>query len=162
MTCGSRGGGQGRGRTADLPLFRRTLVPTELPAPLRRQVTRASDVDEDTWPRPGGHIGLDRHRGGRSSSPFVPPGHTPYGVWPDMCPRGGGTGPRSGSKARHGFREGKPAGSRIGRESPGSGCLAGDYPCSLVRPVLLEWRPVADDVEGLSCGGNCGEQASTT
>jgi hypothetical protein len=24
-------GGQGRGRTADLPLFRRTLVPTELP-----------------------------------------------------------------------------------------------------------------------------------
>jgi hypothetical protein len=23
--------GQGRGRTADLPLFRRTLVPTELP-----------------------------------------------------------------------------------------------------------------------------------
>ena len=27
------GGGQGRGRTADLPLFRRTLVPTELPGP---------------------------------------------------------------------------------------------------------------------------------
>jgi pimeloyl-ACP methyl ester carboxylesterase len=26
--------GQGRGRTADLPLFRRTLVPTELPAPV--------------------------------------------------------------------------------------------------------------------------------
>jgi hypothetical protein len=26
-------GGQGRDRTADLPLFRRTLVPTELPAP---------------------------------------------------------------------------------------------------------------------------------
>src|SRR3954471_15370861 len=25
------GGGQGRGRTGDLPLFRRTLVPTELP-----------------------------------------------------------------------------------------------------------------------------------
>ncbi len=59
MTCGSRGGGQGRGRTADLPLFRRTLVPTELPAPLRRPVTRASDVDEDTWRAPGGHIGLD-------------------------------------------------------------------------------------------------------
>ena len=60
MTCGSRGGGQGRGRTADLPLFRRTLVPTELPAPLRRPVTRASDVDEDTWPRREGHIGHDR------------------------------------------------------------------------------------------------------
>src|SRR5258708_41780 len=29
--CLVRGGGQGRGRTADLPLFRRTLVPTELP-----------------------------------------------------------------------------------------------------------------------------------
>src|SRR5699024_987817 len=29
-TCVARG--QGRGRTADLPLFRRTLVPTELPA----------------------------------------------------------------------------------------------------------------------------------
>ena len=28
-------GGQGRGRTADLPLFRRTLVPTELPARAR-------------------------------------------------------------------------------------------------------------------------------
>ncbi len=26
-----RGGGQGRGRTADLPIFSRTLVPTELP-----------------------------------------------------------------------------------------------------------------------------------
>ena len=26
-----RAGGQGRGRTADLPLFRRTLIPTELP-----------------------------------------------------------------------------------------------------------------------------------
>src|SRR3954452_2407375 len=31
LTCGSARG-QGRGRTADLPLFRRTLVPTELPA----------------------------------------------------------------------------------------------------------------------------------
>ena len=30
LICGSCGG-QGRGRTADLPLFRRTLVPTELP-----------------------------------------------------------------------------------------------------------------------------------
>src|SRR5258708_12883644 len=29
--CLVRGGGQGRCRTADLPLFRRTLVPTELP-----------------------------------------------------------------------------------------------------------------------------------
>src|SRR5688572_30248098 len=27
--------GQGRGRTADLSLFRRALVPTELPAPIR-------------------------------------------------------------------------------------------------------------------------------
>jgi integrase len=27
--------GQGQGRTADLPLFRRTLVPTELPDPER-------------------------------------------------------------------------------------------------------------------------------
>src|SRR5438093_2731936 len=27
----SKTGGQGRGRTADLPLFRRTLIPTELP-----------------------------------------------------------------------------------------------------------------------------------
>jgi hypothetical protein len=26
-------GGQGRDRTVDLPLFRRTLVPTELPGP---------------------------------------------------------------------------------------------------------------------------------
>jgi pimeloyl-ACP methyl ester carboxylesterase len=34
--------GQGRGRTADLPLFRRTLVPTELPAPEgTRRVYRA-------------------------------------------------------------------------------------------------------------------------
>jgi integrase len=29
--CAAQSGGQGRGRTADLPLFRRTLVPTELP-----------------------------------------------------------------------------------------------------------------------------------
>src|SRR5687767_5125909 len=34
-------GGQGRGRTADLPLFRRTLVPTELPARARRNLTGA-------------------------------------------------------------------------------------------------------------------------
>jgi hypothetical protein len=32
MTCGFSGG-QGRDRTGDLPLFRRTLVPTELPGP---------------------------------------------------------------------------------------------------------------------------------
>src|ERR1700704_326690 len=32
LTTRRRVGGQGRGRTADLPLFRRTLVPTELPA----------------------------------------------------------------------------------------------------------------------------------
>jgi hypothetical protein len=31
-----RGGGQGQDRTADLPLFRRTLVPTELPDRVRR------------------------------------------------------------------------------------------------------------------------------
>src|SRR5262245_21130003 len=31
--------GQGRGRTADLPLFRRTLVPTELPG-LRAHIVR--------------------------------------------------------------------------------------------------------------------------
>jgi hypothetical protein len=37
-----RGGGQGRGRTADLPLFRRTLVPTELPDRDRRQPVRAT------------------------------------------------------------------------------------------------------------------------
>jgi hypothetical protein len=30
LTCGNTGG-QGRDRTGDLPLFRRTLVPTELP-----------------------------------------------------------------------------------------------------------------------------------
>ena len=38
LTCGFCGG-QGRGRTADLPLFRRTLVPTELPG---RTSSRAS------------------------------------------------------------------------------------------------------------------------
>ena len=37
VTCGSARG-QGRGRTADLPLFRRTLVPTELPARARRTI----------------------------------------------------------------------------------------------------------------------------
>ena len=31
LTERPRGGGQGQGRTADLPLFRRTLIPTELP-----------------------------------------------------------------------------------------------------------------------------------
>src|SRR5690349_1577332 len=31
--CDVEGGGQGRGRTADLPVFSRTLVPTELPGP---------------------------------------------------------------------------------------------------------------------------------
>ena len=35
------GGGQGRGRTADLPIFSRTLVPTELPGRLSRE-TRAT------------------------------------------------------------------------------------------------------------------------
>src|SRR6476469_6127587 len=38
LTCGFACG-QGRGRTADLPLFRRTLVPTELPAQARRNST---------------------------------------------------------------------------------------------------------------------------
>ena len=34
--------GQGRGRTADLPLFRRTLVPTELPARARETLQQGS------------------------------------------------------------------------------------------------------------------------
>src|SRR3954462_11228773 len=34
--------GQGRGRTADLSLFRRALVPTELPAPNRCEHRRAT------------------------------------------------------------------------------------------------------------------------
>src|SRR5690349_9802119 len=49
--------GQGRGRTADLPLFRRTLVPTELPA--RATVTlqdRAGGPETVT----GGRVGLRR------------------------------------------------------------------------------------------------------
>ena len=41
MTCGSESG-QGRGRTADLPIFSRTLVPTELPG-------RACWSKEITW-----------------------------------------------------------------------------------------------------------------
>ena len=37
---GERLGGQGRGRTADLPIFSRTLVPTELPGPAAPWCTR--------------------------------------------------------------------------------------------------------------------------
>ena len=36
VTCGCAGG-QGRGRTADLPIFSRTLVPTELPGLARHE-----------------------------------------------------------------------------------------------------------------------------
>src|SRR5690606_32092080 len=39
-------GGQGRGRTADLPLFRRTLVPTELPGRwIRHRADSLGDPD---------------------------------------------------------------------------------------------------------------------
>src|SRR3954447_18662715 len=56
LTCGSARG-QGRGRTADLPLFRRTLVPTELPA----------RADETLQQRHGG-AGIGR------SGPLLVPG----------------------------------------------------------------------------------------
>src|SRR4051812_26061266 len=50
--------GQGRGRTADLPLFRRTLVPTELPA-------RAPETLQQGHPRTS--IGAARLRASRSA-----------------------------------------------------------------------------------------------
>src|SRR3954451_9604744 len=50
LTCGSARG-QGRGRTADLPVFRRTLVPTELHA----------RADETLQQRHGG-AGIGRSR----------------------------------------------------------------------------------------------------
>jgi hypothetical protein len=40
-------GGQGRGRTADLPIFSRTLVPTELPGLAVKMVERARMSDPD-------------------------------------------------------------------------------------------------------------------
>jgi hypothetical protein len=40
-----KSGGQGRGRTADLPLFRRTLIPTELPDLARSAGTPGSGPD---------------------------------------------------------------------------------------------------------------------
>ena len=55
LTCGFARG-QGRGRTADLPLFRRTLVPTELPARARRTIQEAGQcsraVSASTRSRP--------------------------------------------------------------------------------------------------------------
>ena len=55
LTCGFARG-QGRGRTADLPLFRRTLVPTELPARARRTIQEAGEcsraVSASTRSRP--------------------------------------------------------------------------------------------------------------
>ena len=44
VICGF-GGGQGRGRTADLPIFSRTLVPTELPGQAPLVVREAGDPD---------------------------------------------------------------------------------------------------------------------
>src|SRR5580692_10500815 len=41
-----RNGGQGRGRTDDLPLFRRTLVPTELPDRVWPRAPRGSERPE--------------------------------------------------------------------------------------------------------------------
>src|SRR5271165_4672034 len=40
-----RAGGQGRDRTADLPLFRRTLIPTELPG--REGIDSCPGIDGD-------------------------------------------------------------------------------------------------------------------
>ena len=45
LTCSSARG-QGRGRTADLPLFRRTLVPTELPARAVETIPQGPEADE--------------------------------------------------------------------------------------------------------------------
>src|SRR5690606_20318063 len=50
-TCGPSGG-QGRGRTADLPLFRRTLVPTELPAQQPESIQPADGGAESGDRRP--------------------------------------------------------------------------------------------------------------
>src|SRR3954447_12137796 len=49
------GGGQGRGRTADLPIFSRTLVPTELPGRVhpRGEARAHSTRAESTVRTPG-------------------------------------------------------------------------------------------------------------
>ena len=44
LTCAFKSG-QGRGRTADLPIFSRTLVPTELPGQAPLLVREAGDPD---------------------------------------------------------------------------------------------------------------------
>ena len=50
-------GGQGRGRTADLPLFRRTLVPTELPAQARETIQERPGVGRKPgWSRGFGAV----------------------------------------------------------------------------------------------------------
>ena len=70
-------GGQGRGRTADLPLFRRTLVPTELPAQpsgTGRQGHPETDLRKDTCARPGGHIGPPRRTGAGRAIDTAPGG----------------------------------------------------------------------------------------
>jgi hypothetical protein len=69
--------GQGRVRTADLPLFRRTLVPTELPgrargnahvAPAKRAPSPAGPTQSSGYARPG-HRGLVAVRGSETPIP---------------------------------------------------------------------------------------------
>ena len=55
--------GQGRGRTADLPLFRRTLVPTELPGRARLMLPVPRDRAGVTCRKPGRRADHARRRG---------------------------------------------------------------------------------------------------
>src|SRR5690349_15423298 len=63
LSARRRAGGQGRGRTADLPLFRRTLVPTELPGRARLMLPAPRIGQVSTCRKPGRRADYARRRG---------------------------------------------------------------------------------------------------
>src|SRR5487761_1250635 len=100
-----RGGGQGQDRTVDLPLFRRTLIPTELP-----------DLG-GTWLAPGG-VPLQRAKG-HATCPGGPDGiRTRAAALKGRCPRpldDGGFG--GGAAVTPGARRREPSQHRGGTRS---------------------------------------------
>ena len=75
-TCGA--GGQGRGRTADLPLFRRTLVPTELPGQATETIQEPTGAGENRADGRAGFVEPDgRWRATSSDRTNTPGGRAP-------------------------------------------------------------------------------------
>ena len=90
MSMQVNNGGQGRDRTGDLPLFRRTLVPTELPGrrapPCHAELATLTGLEPATSAVTGRRANQLRHRALLCDTIAIVPRVPPTGFEPALPP----------------------------------------------------------------------------